>query len=224
MQIYLAMIVSIGLCYSYPGSQDESRVGLDGGGISSNAGDLLPVTEVPPFNSPAAKVRIELFNNRIKTRIAETKYNYPLLQFDAITAITGCDYLLDESPNLHSSNAITQIPGDFYSPLGVVEFFKDIGLFMSNNSMFLPLISPNISPDRVIQDVIVREIVQDLERGFLPVFTLDCLNVTHTPPHYTSDARKQAGMNLQKLGEKLQEYPTKFLLLDWWQRKEPFNY
>jgi hypothetical protein len=196
MQIYLAIIVSIGPCYSHPDSQEESRVGSDSGGISSNAGDLPPVTEVPLFNSAAAKVRIELYNNRIKTRIAETNYNYPLLQFDAITAITGCDYLVAESPNLHSSNAITQIPGDFYSPLGVVEFFKDIGLFMSNNSMFLPLIPPNISPDRVIPDVIVREIVQDLGQGFLTVFSLDCLHVIPSPPSYTSDATKQAGTNL----------------------------
>ena len=31
-----------------------------------------------------------------------------------------------------------------------------------------------------------------------------------------SEAGKQAGRNIQRLGEQLKEYPTKYLLFDWW--------
>ena len=34
--------------------------------------------------------------------------------------------------------------------------------------------------------MIVREIIQDLGRGFLPIFTLYCLNVTHKRPSFTA--------------------------------------
>ena len=112
------------------------------------------MAKVPKYKSAAEKIRIDLNNDRIKARIVETNYNYPLPPFSA-NASAGCDYLVEESPNLHSSNAITEIPADFYSSTGVLEFFKDIGLFISNDSMLLSLIPPNISPDRVIPDVIV---------------------------------------------------------------------
>ena len=56
------------------------------------------------------------------------------------------------------------------------------------------------------------------------MWSLDCAHVIPAPMGYTNSASNQAGSNLQRFGQKLQEHPAKFMLLDWWVPSPSFRF
>ena len=55
-----------------------------------------------------------------------------------------------------------------------------------------------------------------LIQDFVPIYSLDCSNVTTLPLPFTDEAKILAGVNIQAFTEELKKFPFQMFLVSWW--------
>ena len=141
-----------------------------------------------------------------------TRYAHPPLteMVDAIIFMKKIHLISDPvnpSPSYHRIST---------PPRSTAVFFENLRDGTSSSSFHTPFIPKDVEPGSIIPDRTVKRLVLMLIQDFVPIFSLDCLNVTTFPLPSMDEAKLQAGVNLQAFTEELNKYPSQLFLASWW--------
>ena len=171
---------------------------------------------VPRFDSLEGLQRTKTLHAKIQEEIEATLYDHPL-RSPSLDRLGGCNYLHEENPpDFGSSQPISLLPPDFYTPRSTAAFFETLRDRTSSSSFQTPFIPKDVELKSIIPDRIVKKLILMLIRDFVPIYSLDCYNVTTFPLPSMDEAKLLAGVNIQAFTEELKKYPFQMLLVSWW--------
>jgi hypothetical protein len=171
---------------------------------------------VPPYNSEQGLIRTFKLYNKVQEAVEDVLYDYPL-RSPSFDNQGGCYYHhAENSPDFESSQSISLLPPDFYSPRSTAAFLETLRDGSSSSSFHTPVVPEDVDPELIIPDGIAKNLLLMLVQDFVPIYSLDCSNVTTLPLPFTDEAKTLAGVNIQAFTEELKKFPLQMFLVSWW--------
>ena len=122
---------------------------------------------VPPSNSGPR------LTQTFKETAEDVLYDHPLRP-PSFNSAGGCYYHAVNSPDFESSQSISPLPPDFYSPRSIAAFLETLRNGSSSSSFRTPVVPENVDPELIIPDGIVKTLLLMLTQDLVPIYSLDC--------------------------------------------------
>ena len=210
----LILYFLVGTCSAFSWPAERLRVEKVGSFARREVDGPEPV---PPFNSVNGLIRTQKLYTKVREVVEAVLYDHPLSS-PYIDSKGGCNYHHeDDNPaDFESNQSISVLPSEFYAPRSTAAFFETLRDGTSSSSFNTPLIPEDVDSNFIIPDGIVKNLILMLIRDFVPIYSLDCMNVTTLPLPFTDKARTLAGENIQAFAEELKKFPFRMFLVSWW--------